>query len=124
MPFVYAGIGLVIGFALFGLFSALRKKSDKQKLVSAQAEAKRILSEAVQSAAATKKEALLETKEEILVMKTEAENELKVAKQMLTLMNQNAAIGYEAANHYYFSKGQIAEKIVNCHHIIDVFSKK
>lgn len=54
----------------------------------------------------------------------EAENELNIAKQMLALMNKNAAIGYEAANHYYFSKGQIAEKIVNCHYIIDVFSKK
>lgn len=37
---------------------------------------------------------------------------------------RNAAIGYEAANHYYFSKGQIAEKIINCHYIIDAFSKK
>lgn len=40
----------------------------------------------------------------------EAKNELDVAKEMLILMNKNAAIGYEAANHYYFSKGQIAEK--------------
>ena len=40
----------------------------------------------------------------------EAENELNIAKEMLKLMNQNVAIGYEAANHYYFSKGQIAEK--------------
>ena len=39
-------------------------------------------------------------------------------------MNKNASIGYEAANHYYFSKGQLAEKIVNCHYIIDTFSKK
>ncbi len=54
----------------------------------------------------------------------EAQNELEIAKKMLELMNKNAAIGYEAANHYYFSRGQIAEKIVNCHHIIDVFSKK
>lgn len=33
---------------------------------------------------------------------------------MLDQMNKNAAIGYEAANHYYFSKGQIIEKILNC----------
>ncbi|MBE6870980.1 MAG: hypothetical protein E7491_03425 [Ruminococcaceae bacterium] len=53
----------------------------------------------------------------------EAENELAIARQMLTLMNKNAAIGYEAANHYYFSKGQIAEKMINCNYIIDYFSK-
>ena len=53
-----------------------------------------------------------------------ATDELAVAREMLDLMNKNASIGYEAANHYYFSKGQIAEKIVNCDYIIDVFSKK
>ena len=96
MPFVYAAIGLVVGVALFGSFSALRKKSDKQKLVSAQAEAKRILSEAVQSAAATKKEALLETKEEILVMKTEAENELKERRKEVTRQERRIAQKEEA----------------------------
>lgn len=39
-----------------------------------------------------------------------ARDELHISKLMLNLMNKNAAIGYEAANHYYFSKGQIAEK--------------
>ena len=39
-------------------------------------------------------------------------------------MNKNAAIGYEAANHYYYSKGQLAEKIINCSYIIEVFTKK
>lgn len=53
-----------------------------------------------------------------------AEDEIEVAENMLNLMNRNASIGYEAANHYYFSKGQIAEKIVNCHYIINNFSKK
>lgn len=53
-----------------------------------------------------------------------AKDELYVSKKMLSLMNKNAAIGYEAANHYYFSKGQLAEKIINCNYIIDVFSKK
>lgn len=32
---------------------------------------------------------------------------------MLSLMNRNASIGYEAANHYCFSKDRIAEKILN-----------
>ncbi len=54
----------------------------------------------------------------------EAKSELETATQMLSLMNKNAAIGYEAANHYYFSKGQLAEKIINCRYIIDAFSDK
>lgn len=52
-----------------------------------------------------------------------ARSELKTATAMLALMNQNAAIGYEAANHYYFSKGQLAEKIINCHNVIKRFSE-
>jgi len=51
-----------------------------------------------------------------------AREELEVAKDMLSLMNKNAAIGYEAANHYYFSKGQLAEKIINCNYIARIFS--
>lgn len=51
-------------------------------------------------------------------MKRIATNERDIAKEMLTLMNENSAIGFEAANHYYFSKGQLAEKIINCEYII------
>lgn len=47
-----------------------------------------------------------------------AREEEKTARKMLELMNMDASIGYEAANHYYFSKGQIAEKIVNCQYVI------
>ncbi len=54
---------------------------------------------------------------------TAAKEELNTAIKMLGLMNQNAAIGYEAANHYYFSRGQIAEKIVNCRYIIESYKK-
>ena len=52
-----------------------------------------------------------------------AKDELKTTLKMLSLMNENAAIGYEASNHYYFSKGQLAEKAVNCHYVIDRFSE-
>ena len=54
----------------------------------------------------------------------EAQNELAIAKEMLSLMNKNASIGYEAANHYYFSKGQLAEKIINCNHVISSIKKQ
>ena len=48
-----------------------------------------------------------------------AKAELDTAKQMLALMNKNASIGFEAANHYYFSKGMIKEKILNCSYLIN-----
>lgn len=44
--------------------------------------------------------------------------EKEAARQMLELMNLEPAIGYEAANHYYFSRGQLAEKILNCAWVI------
>ena len=53
-----------------------------------------------------------------------AREEIETAREMLGLMNKNAAIGYEAANHYYFSKGQIAEKILNASYVADLFEKR
>ena len=53
-----------------------------------------------------------------------AEDELSITRKMLVLMSQNAAIGYEAANHYYFSKGQLAEKILNCRYVINALKNK
>ena len=47
-----------------------------------------------------------------------AREEEKSARIMLDMMNRNAAIGYEAANHYYFSRGQLCEKILNCRQIL------
>ena len=36
---------------------------------------------------------------------------------MYNLMQNNSAIGYEAANHYYFNKGMLAEKVINCEYL-------
>ena len=47
-----------------------------------------------------------------------AQEETICARKMLELMNRNAAIGFEAANHYFFSKGCLLEKIINCNDII------
>lgn len=52
------------------------------------------------------------------IMKRMAEAELHNAEKMLVLMNRTPILGFEAANHYYFSKGSIAEKIVNCKDIL------
>jgi len=53
-------------------------------------------------------------------MKKIAIEEISCAKKMLRLMNMNACIGFEAANHYYFSKGCLLEKIVNCKNVISL----
>lgn len=45
------------------------------------------------------------------------EEEKKIAYIMYNLMHKNNLFGYEAANHYYFSKGMLVEKIVNCEYI-------
>lgn len=50
--------------------------------------------------------------------------ELEITRTMLRLMNANASIGFEAANHYYFSKGQLAEKLVNCKYLIEHYQSK
>ncbi len=46
-----------------------------------------------------------------------AEAESICARKMLGLMNLNSAVGFEAAN-YYYSKGCLCEKILNCSDII------
>ena len=52
-------------------------------------------------------------------MMTSVKCELKNAEKMLSLMLCEPAIGFEAANHYYFSRGQLAEKILNCHYLLE-----
>ncbi len=51
-------------------------------------------------------------------MRQAAADELACAEKMLGLMNRDASIGFEASNHYYFSRGCLVEKIVNCHNIL------
>ncbi len=50
-------------------------------------------------------------------------DEKENAMNMLQLMNMNPAIGFEAANHYYFSKFSICEKVVNCDYLLEKYSK-
>ena len=48
-----------------------------------------------------------------------AAEEEQTAREMLDCMNKNAAIGFEAANQYYFTKRALAEKIVNCRRLCE-----
>ena len=44
--------------------------------------------------------------------------ELKTAKTMLKIVRSDSRIGYECANHYFYTQQDIMEKIVNCRQII------
>ena len=46
-------------------------------------------------------------------------DERENALEMLALMNRNPAIGFEAANHYYFSRFGLCEKVVNCDYLLE-----
>ena len=44
--------------------------------------------------------------------------EIQMAQLMYKLMKKNSLFGYEASNHYYFNKTILAEKVINCEHIL------
>lgn len=46
-----------------------------------------------------------------------AAEEAKLALMMYELMQKSALFGYEAANHYYFTKSMLAEKVLNCERV-------
>ncbi len=78
MEYLYTII-IAVAVAVVGFFlgSLYRKKADANVLGSAEEQAKKILSDAMNTAEAKKKEALIEAKEEIHKLRTESENELK-----------------------------------------------
>lgn len=58
-------------------------------------------------------------KELISILDDEAELTEKVYRIML----RNPSVGYEAANHYYYSRGMLAEKMVNCEYLKTLYSR-
>jgi hypothetical protein len=52
------------------------------------------------------------------IVKKEKENALL----MYSLMNKSSTFGYEAANHYYFNKMLLAEKVLNCEALEKIYS--
>ena len=51
-------------------------------------------------------------------MREIAQEEMQNALALYALMQKNPHIGYEAANHYYYNKGMLAEKVINCASIL------
>lgn len=81
LPVVSAAIAAII-FFFVGI--SFRKKVAEREINSAEEEAKRILNDAIKSAEAKKREALVEAKEEILKNRNEAEREIKDQRQDLS----------------------------------------
>ena len=74
---VAGGIALVLGVVSFALGSAFRSRADRTAIGSAEDEARKILSDAIKTAEAKKKEALIEAKEEIHRQRAEADKDIR-----------------------------------------------
>lgn len=57
--------------------------------------------------------------EDVEVKKKALLSEEEIAEKMLSLMGRNASVGYEASNHYYCTKQNLVEKIINCKYLYD-----
>ncbi len=78
MYYVIGGIALVVASVIFFLIgSAHRKKTAEATIGSAEDEARRILSDAMKTAEARKKELIIEAKEEIHQLRTETDRDLR-----------------------------------------------
>ena len=81
---IAAGIGVVALVLGMILGSSFRKRFSEREIGSAEAEATRIINEAIRSGESRKKEMLLEAKEEIHRSRTEYEKEAKERRAELT----------------------------------------
>ena len=78
-------VGTLVGIGLgFGLGVAYRKKFAEREIGSAEAEATRLINEAIRSGESRKKEMLLEAKDEIHKSRTEYEKEVKERRAELS----------------------------------------
>ncbi len=102
MDLTFAIILIVVGTALgigvgIGIGIVLRKKTAEREIGSAEAEATRLINEAIRSGESRKKEMLLEAKDEIHRSRTEYEKEIKerraeVSKQERRLEQKEASL--------------------------------
>lgn len=82
ISFVVAG--LVFGFIAFKMGINYRKKVAEAEMGSAEEQAKKILNEALKDADTKKKEAIIEAKDEIHKLRTDADRDVKERRQELT----------------------------------------
>ncbi len=55
----------------------------------------------------------------LAAMKTIAQKEIDSAARLFNLTCQDARIGFEASNHYYYYPLDLVEKVINCRYILD-----
>jgi len=58
-------------------------------------------------------------KSDEMVQLAKAEKELAI--NLYNIMEEYPQVGFEATNHYYYTKGSLMEKVINCQHIIDKY---
>ncbi len=102
------GIGTVVGIAL-------RKKTAEREIGSAEAEATRLINEAIRSGESRKKEMLLEAKDEIHKSRTEYEKEVKerraeLSKQERRLQQKEESLD-KKADHYEHREEELSKKL-------------
>ena len=54
-----------------------------------------------------------------VLLRERAKREIANAQTLFKLTRQDARIGYEASNHYYYYPLDLVEKVVNCSYIIE-----
>ena len=57
-------------------------------------------------------------------MQTIIDCEINLAKEMLRIQREDARIGFEASNHYFFTQNNLVEKIVNCNYLKEQLIKQ
>ena len=47
------------------------------------------------------------------------EEEIQLARELFDLVNRDSRLGFEATNHYYYTRLDLAEKILNCRQLLE-----
>ena len=111
-------VGTVAGLAVgFGSGIVYRKKVAEREIGSAEAEATRLINEAIRSGESRKKEMLLEAKDEIHKSRTEYEKEVKerraeLSKQERRLQQKEESLD-KKADHYEHREEELSKKLEN-----------
>jgi hypothetical protein len=63
------------------------------------------------------------TSEKYMIIKI-LDEEIELAKRLLKIIKCDSRIGFEASNHYYYTKNDLMEKILNCENLKTIFKLK
>ncbi|MFC5409462.1 hypothetical protein ACFPMF_09100 [Larkinella bovis] len=57
--------------------------------------------------------------EKVLALENILKKEIRLARQMAALQGQDSRLGFEASNHYFYVCNDLAEKVINCHDLLE-----